>query len=341
MSAYYGDQKDFMAEVNRRVDQFLNRPQGVLMILALIIAGIGLFSAFYTVDTFEEGVVLRFGKYVRTSPPGLHFKLPFGIDKAIKVKTKVRLQEEFGFRSRQASAYGSAYKKSFKRRAEQESLMLTGDLNVADVEWITQFQISDPKKFLFHTNDPIKNVRDISEAIMRRVVGDRLVNDVLTTGKREISEEAQRLMQDVVDRYDMGVQIIMVKLQDVNPPEEVKPSFNDVNAAKQQQEELINQAEKHYNKIIPEARGKAEETIAAAQGYAAAKINQAEGDANRFEMLLKEYNRAPSVTSRRLYLQTMEKLLKRFESVTVVDDDVKGVLPVFKAGVLDGAKNSQ
>jgi modulator of FtsH protease HflK len=287
---------------------------------------IGAYTSFYTVQPSEEAVVTRFGRYDRTTPPGLHFLAPFGMEVATKVKTKLVLQEEFGFRTRDTRDHVTNYS---KEDFEKESLMLTGDLNVADAEWIVQYQISDPQKYLFAAQDPRRNIRDVSEAIMRRVVGDRTVNEVLTTGRVEIATEAQKLMQDVLDKYDIGIRVITVKLQDVNPPDTVKPSFNEVNAAKQEQEKAINMAEEAYNKVIPEARGKAEETISEAEGYASAVVNRAKGDSERFLLTLKEYRQAPEVTRTRIYLETMQELFGRFKNLTIVDDKVKGLLPVF------------
>jgi membrane protease subunit HflK len=307
----------------------------VLFTLFLIIGGCGAMSSFYTVQPDEEAVVLRFGKYHATSPPGLHFKVPFGIDRAIRIQTKQIKQEEFGFRTASTRGARTSYS---ERQFDEESLMLTGDLNVADVEWITQYQISEPQKYLFNAKEPIKNIRDISEAIMRRVVGDRLVGDVLTVGRQEIAIEAKNLMQDVLDKYDMGIRVVSIKLQDVNPPDPVKPSFNDVNSAKQEQEQLINQAEREYNKVIPEARGKAEESIARAEGYATSIVNRAEGDAKRFNLVLAQYKRAPKITRERMYLEAIEKILKEVKSFTVVDPKVKGLLPVFENPIQKGGK---
>lgn len=304
----------------------------VLIVLALFIGGK---STYYTVEPDEEAVVIRFGKYVGTYPPGLHFKMPFGIDENINVKTKRVLQEEFGFRTKNTSTRRTQYSSG---NHDNESLMLTGDLNVADVQWVVQYQISDPFKFIFQTNDPFRNIRDVSESIMRRVVGDRTVNEVLTTGRVEIANNAQTLMQDVLDKYDVGVKIVTVKLQDVNPPQKVKASFNEVNAAKQEQEKSINNAEEAYNRIIPEARGKADKLVSEAQGYASALINRSEGDAQKFLSVLKEYNRAPSITKKRIYLETLETLFNRFENITIVDSKVKGLLPVFGKDALGGAK---
>ena len=312
----------------RKIQQLISKSSHgpLLFILAGIFCIPLILSSFYTVQPDEEAVVLRFGKYLKTTQPGLHLKFPLGIDRATKVKTKLILQEEFGFRTKNVRGRRTQYsQEGFK----EESLMLTGDLNVADVEWITQFQISDPKKFLFHIRNPVQSIRDISEAVMRRVVGDRLVNDVLTVGRIEIADDAKLLTQEIFDKYDIGLRVVSIKLQDVNPPDSVKPSFNEVNEAKQEQEQAINQAEKHYNKLIPEARGKAEKEVAKAEGFAEALLNRSSGDAARFRAMLEEYRKAPKITKERMYLETMEKVYSRIQSMTVVDPDLKGILPVY------------
>lgn len=323
--AYQNSNAEFQ-ELERLIKKFFNNSKLIFYVIGGLILIIGLYSSFYTIQPDEEGVVLRFGRYHQTTLPGLHVMLPFGIDKTTKVKTKLILQEEFGFRSSGTQGSRTSYSEA---SYSSESLMLTGDLNVADVEWITQFQISEPQKFLFNIRNPIQNIRDISEAIMRRVVGDRLVNDVLTVGRTEIALEAKELTQSILDNYDMGVKVVSIKLQDVNPPEPVKPSFNKVNEAKQEQEKAINQAEKYYNKIIPEARGKAEQKIAEAEGFAAAIVNRAKGDAERFSSMLVSYKKAPQITKDRMYIETVERLLTKLDTVTVVDPEVKGLLPVF------------
>lgn len=286
---------------------------------------IGTFTCFYTVDVSEEGVVTRFGRYARTTGPGAHFKLPFGIESVIKVQSKRVLQEEFGFRTADTNRTPSSYDKS---RYVQESLMLTGDLNVADVEWVVQYRISDPWKYLFHARDVRRNIRDVSMSIMRRVVGDRLVSEVLTTGRQEVAQAAKELCQEVLDSYDIGIRIVNVILQDVNPPDRVKPAFNEVNGAKQEQEQTINNAEKAYNKVIPEARGKAEQQIADAEAYAIDVVNRAKGDASQFNQVLSAYKKAPDITRRRLYLDTMEDIFSRTERFTIIDKDLKGILPL-------------
>jgi len=295
---------------------------GALGLLALV----GVLTSVYTVDVSEEGVVTRFQRYHTTSSPGLHFKLPFLIDRVTKVPSKVLLQEEFGFRSTEQHRTRTEYSKA---ALDEESLMLTGDLNVADVEWIVQFRISDPWKFLFHARDVQKNIRDISMSIMRRVVGDRLVGEILTTGRIEIADEARKLTQEVLDKYDMGITVAAVVLQDVTPPEVVKAAFNDVNAAKQEQEKAINVAEREYNNVIPEAKGKAEQVIADAGAFAVSLVNRAKGDAANFNARLVEYRRASDVTRRRLYVEAMEDIFSSLDKVVIVDAKLRGVLPLY------------
>jgi membrane protease subunit HflK len=298
---------------------------GILGVVVVLLLFVSVMGSFYTVEPDEEAVIIRLGRYIRTDPSGLHFKIPY-VDKMIKVKTTRVHQAEFGFRTTSTKSNRTQYS---TRNFDSESLMLTGDLNVADMEWVAQYKISDPFKFLFKTSAPIKNIRDVSESIMRRVVGDRLVSEVLTTGRMAIEEQARVLMQEVLDKYDMGVRIITIKLQDVNPPELVKASFNEVNAAKQEQEKLINQAEREYNRLVPEAKGKADKEISEAEGFATALVNRSYGDAHKFKALLKEYKRAPAIYRKRIYLETMEEVFMKTDDMTIIDSSIKGVLPVF------------
>ncbi len=309
----------FKGELKKNLKTFVS----FFLVLVLIV---GVLSSFYTVQPDEEAVAIRLGRYIETTGPGLHFKLPLGIDQIIKLQTKRIHQLEFGFRTRDTAAGRMRFSQNVY---ENESLMLTGDLNVAEVEWVVQYQISDPYKYLFKTSDPIRNIRDVSESIMRRVVGDRLVTEVLTTGRVDIASNAKILMQQILDKYDLGVRVVTVKLQDVNPPERVKPSFNEVNEAKQEQEKVINQAEREYNKVIPEAKGKAEKLISEARGYATAIVNRAEGDAQKFISILRAYKKAPTITEKRMYLETMEKIFSHVKDFTIVDPKIKGILPVF------------
>lgn len=319
--------QDFLNETSRLLESFKKKGGFFLTGVVLLIAVLGISSSFYTVQPDEEAVIIRLGKYSGTYPPGLHFKLPFGIDHLKKLKTKLVHQAEFGFRTKDTSLSGRTNYST--GNLGNESSMLTGDLNVADVEWVVHYQISDPFKYLFQASEPIRNLRDVSESILRRVVGDRVVTEVLTTGRLEMASDAKVLMQQVLDKYDIGMRVVAVKLQDINPPEVVKPSFNEVVAAKQEQEQLINRAEEAYNKVIPEARGKAEKEISQAKGYADALVNRSRGDSEKFASVLKEYKRAPLITRKRIYLETMEELFSKFNKLTIVDSRVKGVLPVF------------
>lgn len=311
---------------NDTINELKRHLQSFFLVVLILLGIVFVRSGYYTVEPDEEAVIIRLGKYLGTYPPGLHFKLPFGIDRVIHVKTKRVLQLEFGFRTQDLSSRRTKYSgKSY----DDESLMLTGDLNVADVEWVVQYQIADPFKLLFQIAEAEQTIKDVSESIMRRVVGDRLVTEVLTTGRVEISAEAKELMQGVLDKYDMGIKVVTVKLQDVNPPDKVKESFNEVNSAKQEQEKVINQAEEAYNRVIPKARGEAEKKISEAEGYAKALVDRAEGDAAKFEAVLREYNRAPQITRKRIYLETMGDIFSNMSDLTIVDPKVQGLLPVF------------
>lgn len=284
--------------------------------IVLFLFALSVLKSFYTVEADEEGVVTRFGQYISTSQPGLHFKLPW-IDQVYKVKSKRRQEEVFGYRERS------------REQVNKESLMLTGDLNLADVEWMVQYEISDPWRYLFRAENVRKAIRDVSMSVMRRVVGDRLVGEVLTTGRMEIASKAKDLMQETLDTYDLGIRLTTVELQSVTPPDRVKSAFNDVNAAKQEQEQAINRAEREYNRVIPEARGKAEQQIAQAKAYSKEAVNKAKGDANRFKAQLVEYKKAPAVTRKRLYLETIEEVLSKADSFTVIDKDLKGLMPIY------------
>lgn len=323
-----GDPREAWAKLFEDIQRGLPKNGSLYLLLAFILIGAAL-TSFYTIDVSEEGVITRFGRYVGTTPPGLHYKMPFGIERVYKVASKRRLQEEFGFRSAGVENGRSVYS---ERLYADESLMLTGDLNVGDVSWILQYEISDPWKYLFHARDVKQNIRDVSLSIMRRVVGDRLVGDVLTVGRVEIADEAKRLTQEVLDRYDMGIHIVTINLQDVNPPESVRPAFNDVNAAKQQQEEAINVAEREYNRVVPEARGRADQLLSDAEAYSINVVNRAKGDAARFRSISDEYQKAPEITRNRVYIEAMEELFANAQSMTIVDSGLQGLLPIFSAG---------
>ena len=302
-----------------------------LVLLLLVLAGL-VWSSVFTVSPEEVGVVQTFGRYTREAGPGLRLKLPYPVQTVTKVPVQRQLKQEFGFRTEQASV-----RSRFSTAGlEGESLMLTGDLNVGVVEWTTQFRVSDPYKFLFKVRNLGETFRDMNEAVMRAVVGDRSVSSVLTTGRQEIASEVERRLQELCDQYETGVKIEQVVLQDVNPPDEVKPSFNEVNQAQQERERKINDARTAFNQVIPRARGEAQQTIQEAEGYATDRVNRAKGDAARFESLYRAYSRAPVVTRRRIYLETMERVLPGVQRTIVLDDDLSGVLPLLSLDNKEG-----
>ncbi len=293
---------------------------GIIAVLALIF----ILTSFYTVDPEELGVITRFGAFARTTEPGLHFKIPFGIESVSKIPVQRQLKHEFGFRTVSAGIRTRYDPKGYP----QESLMLTGDLNAAEVEWVVQYRIVDPYKFIFRVRRVDETFRDMTEAVMREVVGDRTVNEVLTIGRQEVASVVEGELQDLCDQYETGIRVEQVVLQDVNPPDPVKPSFNEVNEAQQERERLINQAQADYNRIIPKARGEALQTIQEAEGYYLDRINRARGDSARFVSLYEAYRRAPEVTQKRMFLETMSAILPDVGRKIVLDESVKGVLPL-------------
>lgn len=298
---------------------------GLIILGLLVWAG---FSSVYTVPAESQGVVLRFGKYLETVDPGLQLKLPFGIDSVRVVPVQRQLKQEFGFGTPGATN-PTQYSPNRNEQAAERS-MVTGDLNAASVEWNLQYRIEDPRQFLFEVRDPEDTLRDISESVMRTVVGDRTVDEVITIGRQEISVVALDMMQTLVDKYELGLRIDLVELQNVSPPDQVRPSFNEVNQAQQERENLINVANGEYNKVIPRARGEADQSIQAAEGYALKRVNEAEGDVARFNALLAEYIKAPEVTKRRMYLETMQKVVAQVNKKIVLDSDASQVLPLLQ-----------
>jgi len=283
-----------------------------------------IWSSFFTISPEEVGVILRFGKFSHLADPGLNFKLPLGIDKLEKVPVQRQLKEEFGFRTEAVGVRTRYSQASFL----DESLMLTGDLNAAEVEWIVQFRVADPYQFLFKVRDTQSTFRAMTEAVVREIVGDRTVNEVLTIGRQEISVAVQAKLQDLCNQYETGIKVDQVVLQDVNPPDRVKPSFNEVNEAQQEREKLINQAQAEFNKVIPRARGEAEKMIQEAEGYALERVNRAQGEVARFNVLFNQYRMAKEVTQQRIYLETMSKILPKVGKKLIIDEGVKGLIPL-------------
>ena len=291
--------------------------------LVLLVIGIALWTTWYTIPSDSVGMLQRFGKFQNEVQPGLHFKLPLGIDTVTIVPVKRQLKQEFGF-----ATSGATNPEQHSSNPEEESPMVTGDLNAALVEWVVQYRISDPFKYLFEIREPGTTLRDVSESVMREVVGDRTVDEVITIGRQDIEVEALKRMQDLTQRYGMGISIDQVQLKNINPPAPVQDSFNEVNQAQQEKERLINEARRDYNKVIPLAEGEKDQRIREAEGYRLKRINEAEGDVARFKAVFAQYQKAPDVTKRRLYVETLQNVLPAVQNKVVVDSDMKGLLPL-------------
>ncbi|GAB5559823.1 MAG: FtsH protease activity modulator HflK [Synoicihabitans sp.] len=311
------------------LDVILQQVRSLLIIPILVLIGFGGFTSFYTVQPEEEAVVKRFGRVIGINPPGFHFKIPFGIDRIYLVPTARVLKEEFGFRTVNGTGR-TQYVKSREHRGE--SLMLTGDLKVIDVEWVVQFQIADASKFLHESRNPIQTIRDNSEAVMRRIVGNSLGSDVLTEKRVQVATAARFELQELLNSFNLGVQINTIELQDVTPPESVKPAFNEVNQAEQERERLINEAEKRRNQVIPRAEGEALQIIAEAEAYRAERVNRARGEGGRFTAILSEYENAPAITRQRLYLEMIDQVLPKSGPVYIMEDGVSSPIPLLNLG---------
>ena len=312
--------------ITRQPYTHLITPKRVLIVILGIIILACLATSFYTVEADEIAVVLMFGKSVRQAEPGLHFKLPLGIERAINVPVRKVFKEEFGFRTLRAGVRTQYDTRDFA----EESLLLTGDLNIADVEWVVQYKIKDPKNFLFSVRNPQRTLRDLTESVMSRIIGDRTVSEVLTVGRIEIAAEVEVHLQQLLDLYQTGLDVANVTLQDVNPPEEVKAAFNAVNEAKQEKERLINEAWRDYNQSVPKSKGLAAKKISEAQGYALKRVNEAQGDADRFKAIHTEYQKAKEVTRRRLYLEAMQDLLPQLKEIYVIDGNTNSPIPILQ-----------
>lgn len=308
-----------------RIPRRPNLPPNLLRwIIPGLLLLIIIFSSVFKVDAEEAGVILRFGKYTRTVDPGLNFKLPLGIEQAYKIPVRRQLKEEFGFRT----VEGRARSQYAQGRFQEESLMLTGDLNAAEVEWIVQYRIRDPYQYLFRVRNALRTFRDMNQAVMREVVGDRTINEVLTVGRQEIASTVEVKLQELCAQYELGIHVEQVVLQDVNPPDEVKASFNEVNEAQQEREKLINQARAEYNQVIPRARGEAARMVEEARGYALERVNRARGEAARFNSLFGEYQKAREVTRQRIYIETLNKVMQKVGKKLILDEKAGGVLPL-------------
>lgn len=323
------DLEDLARRLGRQVQQFLASGgfREKIIIFFVILASFVAWTSFYTVPSDSVAVVQRFGAYLKEVPPGLHFKIPLGVDVVTIVPVKRQLKQEFGFATPGASdPYQSP--RGGEKVIQLETQMVTGDLNAALVEWVIQYRIAEPTKFLFKVREPSETLRYVSESVMREVVGDRTVDEVITIGRQEIESEALVKMQDLSSKYEMGISIDQVQLKNINPPQPVQQSFNEVNQAQQEKEKLINEARRDYNKVIPLAEGEKDQRIREADGYSLKRINEAEGDIARFNALLEEYNKAPEVTRRRIYIETLQEVLPNIRSKIIVDEQTRSILPL-------------
>jgi membrane protease subunit HflK len=305
----------------------LNLPRPPFRLIGIIAGAVALlvllWSSYYTVEAESEGVVLRFGKFLKTVEPGLHFKLPLGIDRVTVLPTRRQLKLEFGF-------FTPNYTNPDQVGAAQteEKSMVTGDLNAALVEWVVQYRIDDPKQYLFDVRNPGQTLRDLSEAAMREIIGDRTVDEVITIGRQDIEVSALSRMQELAQRYKLGVRVDQVQLKNVNPPAEVQASFNEVNRAQQDRENAINIANGDYNDAVPKAKGQADQAIRAAEGYQFKRVNEAQGDIASFNAILEQYIKAPEITRTRLYLETMGDVLPQMGQKIIIDDSMRQLLPI-------------
>ena len=294
-----------------------------LLVPAFLIL-IGVFSSFYTVPADSEAVILRFGKYERTATSGLHFKMPFGLEQKFILPVKRQLKMEFGFSTKGST---NRYQSVPQEHADEQS-MITGDKNAALVEWVVQYRINDPEKYLFRVRDPELTLRDASESVMREVVGDRTVDEVITIGRQSIEADASTKLEALIRLYGLGLQITSVELKNVNPPRPVQSSFNEVNQAQQERETMINEAKGQYNKAVPKTKGLADQQVSRAEGDAKQRVNEASGDAERFLALYQEYAKAPQITRQRLYLERMTEVLPRLKSKVIMDEKSTSPVPL-------------
>jgi membrane protease subunit HflK len=293
---------------------------------------VGLWMSYYTVGPESQGVVRRFGKYLQTVDPGLHFKVPFGVDVVTVLPTRRQLKLEFGF----ATPGYVTNPIQAGQEPDEEKSMVTGDLNAALVEWVVQYRIEDPSQYLFDVRNPGETLRDLSEAAMREVVGDRTVDELITIGRQDIEVEALARMQELSKRYHLGIRVDQVQLKNVNPPSQVQASFNEVNKAQQDRENAINIANGEYNNVVPKAKGQADETIRAAEGYRFKRVNEAEGDVAAFSAVLQQYIKAPEITRTRLYLETIGEILPQTGQKIIVDESLRQLLPVLPLSIKPG-----
>ena len=311
---------------NRIIDILRSRVRPLVVAgFWIVVVAMLLWTSIYTVPADSFGIIQRFGRYMRSEEPGLRFKLPFGIETVTLVPVRRQLKLEFGFASPGAS---NPFQGS--QEPEMEKTMVTGDLNEAMVEWIVQYRINEPKLYLFNVSDPEETLRAAAEAVMREVVGDRTVDEVITIGRQEIEVDARSILQRVSEQYQLGMSIDLIQLKNINPPKEVQASFDEVNQAQQEKQRAINVASGEYNKAVPRAKGEAARLVVEAQGYAQKRVNEAEGDAALFDAVFAQYQKAPGVTRQRIFLETMSEVLPKMGRKVIVDEKGQQVLPLLQ-----------
>ena len=304
-------------------------PKLLIIAVVVILVIVTLSTGFFVVDQTEQAVILRWGKYLKTVGPGLQFKIPFGVDTSYQVETQTVQTMSFGYRATSTgNVYGSPTSYNYSNYMS-ESTMLTGDLNIVDIQWIVQYRIDDPYRWLFSVNNQENTIRDISRSVINQLVGDLPILSIMTSERTSMEVEAQEMLQEAFDSYNLGIKILTVKLQDIVPPAgDVQDAFEDVNKAIQDMNKYINEGKENYNRVIPAAEGEANKIIQEAQGYASERVNTATGDVARFKSVLEEYEKSPEVTARRLYIETMEKILANGDNLTVVDKNLENFLPM-------------
>ncbi len=321
------DLDDLIEEMQRRRNRGvlgLRGRSGLIIVVLAVVLVVVIAGSYYQVAPNQTAVILRFGKFHAETGPGPHFKIPFGVDRVYKVRTAYQFKEEFGFRTKKAGIRSQYAKGDFSR----ESNILTGDLNIAVVTWVVQYRITNPRAYLFNVRNVRGTLRDVSEAAMRTIVGDMSFNEVIKLKRHQIERDVKKKMQHILDMYGCGVSLFLVQIQDVHPPVPVEDSFDEVNRARQEMDQAINEAYQQYNKVIYRVKGEALQTVKEAEGTKIARINRAKGDAVYFSKLLAEYRKAPNVTKRRLFLETMRRVLPKLRQVYVVDQSMKGMVPL-------------
>ncbi len=317
------------SQVLRRLDRV--RWTGLVAAAAVV----WLLTGVYSVGPAEQGVVRRFGRHVATTDPGLHYRLPWPIERVTRVPVTVVRRIELGFRTISPGPPPQY------RSVPEESLMLTGDENIVVAEVIVQYRVKDAAAYLFNVREPDRAVRGASQAALRQVVGAHAIDDVLTVGKAQVQEETRELIQSILDSYDAGIQVVAVQLQDVHPPDPVVAAFKDVASAREDQVRIVNQAEAYANDVIPRARGEAQRILREAEAYKAARIARAQGDAERFRLLAQEYRKSPEVTRVRLHLETLQAVLPSVRKVIVDGGQTERLLPLLDLGPLaQGARGA-